>query len=151
MANQVASEQNSLAIHHKREASSGQPYGGPEPVPINHGVDQSGQQYRQDLERLRKLQPDEGHEDENGLVEEREKRQLSAAKNGEECAEQVEEAGEVEDVGPEEDSPRGTRAEGEAEEPLERGGGLGAAPEPASLADFSFCGKEHADENDSRD
>lgn len=51
----------------------------------------------------------------------------------------MEEAGEVEEVGPEEDPPRGSGAEGEAEEPLE--GGLGGAPEPSGVSDLG-CGGE---------
>lgn len=40
--------------------------------------------------------------------------ELSAAKNGDECTEEVEETREVEYVGPEEDSARGSRADREA-------------------------------------
>ena len=57
----------------------------------------------------------------------------------------MEEAREVEDVGPEEDAPGGARAEWEAEEPLE--GGLGAAPEPAGVSDFGGGGEEDPGED----
>ena len=70
------------------------------------------------------------------MVEELEEGQPTTSQDGEDCPEHVEEAGEVEEVGPEEDPPRWSGAEGEAEEPLE--GGLGAAPEPSGVADL--CG-----------
>lgn len=147
MANQVADKQHHLAVHHQRKARSGQPYLRPETVPVNHGVEQSGEKYCQDLERLGELEPEKWHEDENGLVEEREDRELSAAEDCEERPGKLEESREVEGVGPEEDSPGGARAEGEAEEPLEGRGGLGAAPEPAGVADLCGGGEDGADED----
>ncbi|KAA8537673.1 hypothetical protein F0562_027337 [Nyssa sinensis] len=57
----------------------------------------------------------------------------------------MEEAREVEDVGPEEDAPGGTRAEGEAEKPLEWG--FGAVPEPSGVANLGVGGGEDADED----
>lgn len=85
VASQVASKQNHLAIDHERETRAGQPDSDPEPIPINHRVEQTGGEYGQDLERLRKLEPQEGHEDEDGLVEEVEEGQPPAAENCEEC------------------------------------------------------------------
>lgn len=147
MANQVADKQHHLAVHHKRKARSGQPYLDAEPVPINYGVEQGGEKYCQDLEWLGELKPEKWHDDQNRLVEEREHREPSAAEDGEERAQKVEEAREVEGVGPEEDASGGARAEGEAEEPLEGRGGLGAAPEPSRVPDLGGGGEEDADED----
>ena len=63
MANQVAAKQNDLAVDDEWEARAGQPNRGPEAVPVNHGVQQRRQQNRENLKRLRKLEPKEAHED----------------------------------------------------------------------------------------
>lgn len=55
----------------------------------------------------------------------------------------VEKAGEVINVGPEEDAPRRARAQGKAEEPL-KWSGFGPAPEPTGVADLGGCGQEDA-------
>ena len=63
MANQVAAKQNDLAVDDEWEARARQPNRGPETVPVNHGVQQSRQQNRENLKRLRKLEPEKAHED----------------------------------------------------------------------------------------
>lgn len=80
------------------------------------------------------------------MVEYLEDGELSAPEDCEIGAEGVEEAGEVVNVGPEEDAPRGARAQGEAEEPLESGG-FGAAPEPTGVADLRGGGEEDPGED----
>lgn len=85
VASQVASEQNRLTVDHEGETGAGQPDSDPEPVGVNHGVEQSGGEYGQDLEGLGEFEPQEGHEDEDGLVEEVEEGQPPAAENCEEC------------------------------------------------------------------
>lgn len=85
VASQVASEQNRLAVDHEGETGAGQPDSDAEPVGVNHGVEQSGGEYGQDLEGLGEFEPQEGHEDEDGLVEEVEEGQPPAAENCEEC------------------------------------------------------------------
>ncbi|GMH14738.1 hypothetical protein Nepgr_016579 [Nepenthes gracilis] len=61
----------------------------------------------------------------------------------------MDEAGEVKDVGPEEDPARRADTQWETEQPLERG--LEAAPEPSGLADFSCGGEEDPSEYGGRD
>lgn len=80
------------------------------------------------------------------MVEELERGEPPAAEDGEECPQGVEESGEVEDVGPEEDPARGPGPHWETEEPLERGG-PGAAPEPPGVADLGGGGEEDAGED----
>ncbi|GAB2282521.1 hypothetical protein Dimus_017062 [Dionaea muscipula] len=145
MAGQVAPQKHHLAAHHEREARAGKPDRRPEPVPVHHGGHQRGEDDPEDLKRLGELEPQEGHEDEDGVVEQLEKGHPPPAEDGEEAAEDVEEAGEVEDVGPEEDAAGGAGAEREAEEPLQ--GGLGAAPEPTGLADLGGRGEQDAGED----
>lgn len=65
--------------------------------------------------------------------------------NDKESPQHVEVAREVEGVGPEEDTARGTDTEWETEQPLERCGS-GALPEPPCVPNLSFGGEEHADE-----
>lgn len=101
------------------------------------------------MEGLGEFEPHEGHEDQDGVVEELEEGEFPATEDGEEGAEGVEETGEVEDVGPKEDAPRWARAEGEAEEPL-KWGGFRAAPEPPGVADLGGCGEEDAGEDGGR-
>lgn len=150
VAHQVASQQHHLAVHHERKTCARQSDSRPEPVAVHDRVEQRGGQYGQDLERLGEFQPEERHEDEDRLVEEVEERQSPAAEDGEECAEEVEKAGEVEDVGPEEDASGRAGAEREAEEPLERGG-LSPPPEPAGVANLCGGGDEDAGEYDGGD
>ncbi|KAA8547306.1 hypothetical protein F0562_003830 [Nyssa sinensis] len=107
MAQQIATQQHNLAIHHERKASTRQSNCGPESVPF------------------------------------------PSSEDGEIRAECVEESGEVEDVGPEEDPPGGAGAEGEAEEPLEWG--LRAPPEPPGVSDLGGRGEEDAGEDGDRD
>lgn len=58
----------------------------------------------------------------------------------------MEESGEVEDVRPEEHAPGGPRTQGEAEEPLERGG-PGPPPRPPCVTDLRGGGEECPGEN----
>ncbi|KAK9164072.1 hypothetical protein Syun_004974 [Stephania yunnanensis] len=149
VAHQVAPQHHNLAIDNERKASTPQSDPNPEPVPVDDAVEESGAKYRHDLKRLGEFEPEEGHADEDGLVEESEEGEVPAAEDGEECAEEVEEAGEVEEVGPEEDAAGGAGAEWEAEEPLEWGGA--APPEPSSVADFGGGGEEEAEEDEGRE
>ncbi|GAB4847099.1 hypothetical protein Ancab_026109 [Ancistrocladus abbreviatus] len=57
----------------------------------------------------------------------------------------MEESGEIEDIGPEEDPTGRAGPQGEAEEPLERG--LRPPPEPTGLPDFGCGGEEDAGED----
>ncbi|KAA8531796.1 hypothetical protein F0562_006487 [Nyssa sinensis] len=79
------------------------------------------------------------------VVEELKKWELPTSEDGEIRAECVEESGEVEDIGPEEDPTGRAGTQGEAKEPLEWG--LGAPPEPAGLADFYGGGEEDTGED----
>lgn len=137
MQNQVASQKKYLAVHHEWRARARQSDRRPKSIPIHHRVHQRHRQYRWDLKRLRELQPQVRHAQENRLVQHLEQRQPPPPEDREVGAEEVEEAGEVEDVGPEEDAAGGAGPEGKAEEPLE--GGLRAAPEPPRVADLG-CG-----------
>ncbi|KAI3412342.1 Hexosyltransferase [Psidium guajava] len=141
VAHQVAPQEHDLAVRDEREARDGQPDGGPEAVPVHGGVDERGREDGEDLERLRVLEPEEGDASEGGVVEELRGGEAAAAEDGEEGAEHVEEAGEVEGVGPEEDAAGGAGAEREAEEPLERRR-PGAAPQPLGIADLGGGGEE---------
>ncbi|CAK9155459.1 unnamed protein product [Ilex paraguariensis] len=87
--------------------------------------------------RLRKLEPEEGHEDESRVVEELEKRESPTLQNGEECTECLKELREIEDIGPEEDASRRACSEWETKEPLEWG--FRAPPEPPGVADLGGC------------
>lgn len=147
VAHNVAAQKQDLAADHEGEARAGEPDGGPEAVPVDDGVDGGGEEDGEDLEGLGKFEPEEGHEDEDGLVEEAEEGEVAAAQDGEVGPEGVEEAGEVEGVGPEEDAARGAGAEGEAEEPLERGRLGAAGEEPAGVADLGGGGEEGAGED----
>lgn len=80
------------------------------------------------------------------MVEYLEDGEFSAPEDCETGAEAVEEAGEVVNVGPEEDAARGARAQREAKEPLESGG-FGAAPEPTGVADLGGGGEEDPGED----
>lgn len=141
MAYQVATQERDLAVRDEREARDGKPDGGPEPVAIHGGVDERGREDGEDLERLGELEPEEGDASEGRVVEELREGEAAAAEDGEEGAEHVEEAGEVENVGPEEDATGGAGAEREAQEPLEWRR-PGAAPEPPGVADLGGRGEE---------
>ncbi|CAL5373100.1 unnamed protein product [Camellia sinensis] len=145
MAQNITTEKNNLTSDHKGETSTGQTNGSPKSVAINKRVNRGGNENGKNLKRLREFEPEEGHEDENGVVEEAEEGEVAGAEDGEEGAESVEEAGEVEEVGPEEDAAGRAGAEGETEEPLERG--FGAGPEPAGVADLGGGGEEEAGED----
>lgn len=73
--------------------------------------------------------------------------ELAAADYGEDGSEAVGKTGDVENIGPEEDSSGGAGAEGEAEEPLKRGGEFGPPPEPAGVADLGGGGEEDTGED----
>lgn len=75
------------------------------------------------------------------MVEELEEGEFPMAEDRQPRAERVEETREVIDVRPEEHAPGGARAEGETEEPLERGG-AGSAPQPPRVADLGGGGEE---------
>ncbi|PON37451.1 hypothetical protein PanWU01x14_320400, partial [Parasponia andersonii] len=121
VAGHVAAEQRDLARDDEGEARAAEAEGGPEAVAVDGCVGERGGEYGEHLERLGELEPEERHEGEDRVVEELAKRQPAAPYDGEERAEHVEEAGEVVEVGPEEDPTRGAGPEREAEEPLERG------------------------------
>lgn len=142
---QVATEHDDLAVQHEGEAGARQAYGGPEPVAVDHGVDQGDGEDGQHLEGLRELEPEEGHKRHEGVVEELEQGQATTSQDGEEGAQHVEEAGEVVHVRPEEDPTRRPGAQWEAEQPLERG--LGPPPEPAGLVDLGGGGQEDSGED----
>ncbi|KAF7817551.1 hypothetical protein G2W53_031520 [Senna tora] len=152
MAHHIGSQEQHLAIESEGEACAGQADLPPETVGIDEGVKESGNENSHDLKGLGKFEPEEGHEKENGMVEKPEEGEVAVAKNGEEGAEEVEEAREVEDVGPEEDRARGTSSKWEAEEPFEgSGSGSGSTPEPAGMADFGVSGEEDAKEDEERE
>lgn len=142
----MAPEEDDLAVDDEREITRArQSDGGPEAIPVDRGVDERGGKYRENLKGLRELEPEKRHESEDGVVEELGEGEPTTSYDSEEGAEHVQEAGEVEDVGPEEDPTGGAGPEGEAEEPLE--GGLGAPPEPAGVADLCGSGEEDSDED----
>nr|GMD01021.1 unnamed protein product [Ipomoea batatas] len=82
VAEEVTAEEDNLAIDDEWEARAGEPNRGPE---TENG---------EDLEGLREFEPEEGHEDEDGVVEELERRESPAPENREERPESVEETGE---------------------------------------------------------
>lgn len=139
VAHEVARQRRDLAVHDEREPRRPHPDLRPEPVPVHDGVDERGGQDREHLERLGEFEPQKGHADEDALVEELEGIDPAVAEDGEEGAEQVEEAGEVEGVGPEEHAAHGARAEREAEEPLE-GGRFSPPPDPPRVLDLGGGG-----------
>ncbi|KAH6826829.1 hypothetical protein C2S53_013027 [Perilla frutescens var. hirtella] len=141
VAHQITAQQRQLAAHHEREAGAGQPDRRPEPVAVDHGVNQRSQQNRQNLERLREFQPQKRHEDQNRVVEQLEEGELPVSENGDERTERVEETRQVVDVRPEEHPAGGAGADGEAEEPLE-GGGARPPPQPTRIADLGGGGEE---------
>jgi len=79
VARHIASEERDLAVEDEGEAGAAQAYGGPEPVGVNEGVDQCGEEDGQDLKGLRELQPEEGGQSGDGVVQEVEKRQPAAS------------------------------------------------------------------------
>lgn len=101
----------------------------PETTAVKQGVEEGGAEDGDDLEGLRELEPEEGDEDGDGVVEEVVVQFEAAASSsleheeGEEGAGQLQEAREVEEVGPEEDPAGGPGAQWEAEKPLQRGPG----------------------------
>lgn len=84
-------------------------------------------------------------------MEETKESEFPSAEDGEECAEEVEETREVENVGPEEHAPAGASAEREAQEPLKRRRSPRPPPEPTSVSDLRRRGEENAGENDGGD
>lgn len=152
MAHQVAPQQRHLARHHQREtrrrAASGhrQPHPDPEPVPEEHHVRQRCREDRHHLERLRELEPEEGHAHQRRVAEEPRQRPRPPPEDREEGPKEMEEAREVEGVGPEENPAGGASPEGKTEEPLEWRG-LRAAPEPSRVADLGEGGEEDAGED----
>nr|GMC99298.1 hypothetical protein CTI12_AA382470 [Ipomoea batatas] len=82
VAEEVTAEEDNLAIDDEWEARAGEPNRGPE---TENG---------EDLEGLREFEPEEGHEDEDGVVEELERRESPAPENREERPESMEETGE---------------------------------------------------------
>lgn len=150
MANQVEAEQQLLAVHHEHRTDGGQSDLGPETVRVDRRVDEGRDENGEDLKGLGEFEPEKGGDDQDRVVEETEPAEASAAEDRKEGAEEVEEAGEVEDVRPEEDAPRGARAEGKAEEPLD-GGGPRAPPQPPRVADLGGGGEERAEEDDGGD
>lgn len=112
----------------------------PETTAVKQGVEEGGAEDGDDLEGLRELEPEEGDEDGDGVVEEvvvqfeAEASSSSSSlehEQGEQGAGQLEEAREVEEVGPEEDPAGRPGAQGEAEKPLQRG--LGPPPQPPGI------------------
>lgn len=142
----VRHHQNNPTHHHERETPPPHSHLLAESVSVHQREHQAHRKNGQNLERLRELQPQKRHADEDGVVREVEHRELPGApEEREEGADDVEEAGEVEHVRPEEDSAGGARAQGEAQQPLERG--LVALPEPPRVADFGHGGAQHAGED----
>lgn len=102
----------------------------PEMTAVKQGVAEGGAEDDDDLEGLRELEPEEGDEDGDGVVEEVVVQFEAASSSssleheeGEQGAGQLKEAREVEEVGPEEDPAGGPGAQREAEKPLQRGPG----------------------------
>ncbi|GAB4836681.1 hypothetical protein Ancab_001594 [Ancistrocladus abbreviatus] len=104
-------------------------------VPMHevHGCEQ----YCQHLKGLGEFKPEEGHANEEGLIEEVEEGESMTPHDPEECTEKVEEARKVEDIGPKENPPRRTHAQRETKEPLECYGQVGVVPEPTGLTNLS--------------
>jgi len=75
VARHIASEEGDLAVEDEGEAGGAEAYGGPEPVGVDEGVDEGGEEDGQDLKGLRELQPEEGSESGDGVVQEVVKRQ----------------------------------------------------------------------------
>lgn len=101
----------------------------PETTAVKQGVEEGGAEDGDDLEGLRELEPEEGDEDGDGVVEEVVVQFEAASpehEQGEQGVGQLQEAREVEEVGPEEDPAGGPGAQREAEKPLQRG--LGPPP-----------------------
>lgn len=89
MAHKIATQQHHLAIHDEREARTRQPNRRPEPVPINHRVNERREENRKNLERLWKFQPQKWSEDHYRIVEQLEEWEFSAANNSEKCTQRV--------------------------------------------------------------
>ncbi|GAB4835883.1 hypothetical protein Ancab_000801 [Ancistrocladus abbreviatus] len=151
MAHHVANEKDQMAVHHKWESSTRQPNTSPESIPIDKYILQGCEQYCQHLKGLGEFKPEEGHANEEGLIEEVEEGESMTPHDPEECTEKVEEARKVEGIGPKENPPRRTRAQREAKEPLECCGQVGVVPEPTGLTNLSSSRQNGADEYCSRD
>ena len=85
------------------------------------------------------------------MVEETKESEFPSTEDSKECAEEVEETREIENVGPEEHAPAGARAQREAEEPLKRRRRPRPPPEPARVSDLRRRGEENAGENEGGD
>lgn len=84
MADHIAAQQHHLAIHHERETRASQPDFSPESVSVHDGVNQRGEEDGENLKRLREFEPEEGHENQNRIVEKFEEGKLPTADYGDE-------------------------------------------------------------------
>lgn len=114
----VAEQEDEVAVHHERESGRAESHVGAEPVGVDDGEPEGGEENREDLKRLREFEPEERHADEDGVVEEVEEREAAPPKHGEVGAEDVEEAGEVERVRPEEHAAGRPRPDRKTQQPL---------------------------------
>lgn len=72
MTNQIRTQEQHAAVEREEEAVGGQPDLGPESVGVDQGVNHGGDQNGGNLKGLGELEPEEGGEEEDGVVEEAE-------------------------------------------------------------------------------
>ncbi|MED6132442.1 hypothetical protein PIB30_019041 [Stylosanthes scabra] len=145
VAGKVATEEGDLAVEDEGKAGAAEANCGPELVTVDEGVDEGGEEDCKNLKGLREFEPQKRHEGGDGVVKHLKKQEPPTSQDCDDGGEHVEEAGEVVEVGPEEDASRGASAEWEAKKPLQ--GGFGAAPEPPGVADLGGGGEECARED----
>jgi len=69
MTEKMVGKENDLAIENNRETRRRQSNSYPESISVDNDVDQGIGQYRHDLKGLCKFEPQEGHENQSGVVE----------------------------------------------------------------------------------
>jgi hypothetical protein len=120
-----------------------------EEIGINHNIEERGVEDGYDLQRLRELQPGVTDEDDRDAMEYVEESEGFLAEDPYDGVEELVVLCEVEDVGPEENSTRGARAQGETQHPL-----CGAlklpTPNPSCLSDLHRRGFPTAHEDGHR-
>uniref|UniRef100_A0A8R7Q7T5 Uncharacterized protein n=1 Tax=Triticum urartu TaxID=4572 RepID=A0A8R7Q7T5_TRIUA len=154
VAHQVAPQQPELAPqrHGRRPAPGGarrrEPRAvHPEAEPEGDGVRERGGEDGQHLERLRELEPEEGHGHGRGVREHPGGRPAPAPEHREHAPRRVEVPGEVVGVGPEEDAARRAGPRREAEEPPEGGRPAPAPPRPARVPNLRHRRQQRAGED----
>jgi hypothetical protein len=155
VAGEVAAEQRELAGERDGRGPGGargrEARPDPEAESEGDGVRERGRKDGEYLERLRELEPEEGHGDGGGVSEDPRDAAPAAAQHGEDAPRGVEVARQVVGVGPEEDAAGGARPRREAEQPAEGRGAAAAAPGPARVPYLRHRRQQRAGEDDRRD